>query len=465
MKTSNKENKTKKKKKTKNKYVAIKRRIIPDNNLIHFIRHNSNKRRHLWNKFVEAYYEYQKEGLYFNSKDANLLREYLIGKDEELIKDSDTDDVIKDMYCSDIPLSVYKDVCTAFEIMKTKWKKEHKHSDLQYKKYDPFRRSFSVRTSNTFNNDNGNPMGKVHFKDIYTFEFRASNNHIENTYIINLKESIADNYDSDKYKFTVNDKYSGKVRFTFKHDDIKNISFKEELGKFYIILMVKPKYHYDNINKKNREEVAGIDLGIRNPVTIYDGNGIANIHRIDNKSMSRMQYYERKTRKLQSIMIHKYKINKAKHLVDPKYPKYSKRYRKIQKRFRRYWKKITDIRRNWRYKIASYIINHYKTIIVDEYKIPDNSKKDELSNSDKRYYNHYNRQHGMYLFMETLRYMCVKNDCKFKEAPKRTTRRCSTCNHVNKALPLGEKYLVCSECNAVIDRDINAAINCYNSYF
>ena len=50
------------------------------------------------------------------------------------------------------------------------------------------------------------------------------------------------------------------------------------------------------------------------------------------------------------------------------------------------------------------------------------------------------------------------NKYKLKE---KTTCTCSICGYVNKHLPLKERNLTCKECGEVIDRDMNAAKNCY----
>ena len=57
--------------------------------------------------------------------------------------------------------------------------------------------------------------------------------------------------------------------------------------------------------------------------------------------------------------------------------------------------------------------------------------------------------------------MADKYGCIYIEAPRFTTRTCSCCGYVNEHLPLSERDLVCINCGEVIDRDMNAAKNCY----
>ena len=63
-----------------------------------------------------------------------------------------------------------------------------------------------------------------------------------------------------------------------------------------------------------------------------------------------------------------------------------------------------------------------------------------------------------------LKHDCDKYGCLFIEAPMKTTRTCCKCGHENPKLPLSQRYLICEECGITIDRDKNAAINCYDSY-
>ena len=69
--------------------------------------------------------------------------------------------------------------------------------------------------------------------------------------------------------------------------------------------------------------------------------------------------------------------------------------------------------------------------------------------------------HGMYLFTETLVHACYKFKSKYFDSPKHTTRTCSNCGHVNNKIPLSVRELVCDNCGLKINRDKNAAINCY----
>jgi hypothetical protein len=99
--------------------------------------------------------------------------------------------------------------------------------------------------------------------------------------------------------------------------------------------------------------------------------------------------------------------------------------------------------------------------VLDIFKQPDNSNLPH--NESIARMNYQNRLHGMYDFNDMLQnHMNIKYGCKIIEAPKKSTRTCSFCGHVNPKLLLSERYLKCESCRCVMDRDKNAAVNCYN---
>ena len=438
------------------KMTTFKRRIDPDDELIHFIRHNSNKRRYMWNRYVE---EYRSNPSDF---DIGKTTTALIEEDIDRLLSPNSDSVISEMYCSDVIKYVGIDVKRALKIIDANKKKTGKASTLKYRSHDPFRKAFKICTRNTFLHYPNNPMGKVHFKNNHKFEFRASTEYVINRYTITLMEPITDEFCSETHEFINYDNATNLKRYSFHHDDIKEIVFMEELGKFYIMLVCKVTY-YNYKNEMNRKKhLAGIDLGIHNPVTLYDGEKTVNIV-MSPQEMSRIQYYERRCKKIQRGMDKKYTINKERHANDPSYPLYSRRYRKLQCRLRRYYKHISNIRANWRFKTCKVISRHYSVLVVDEFSTPDNRSL-KACNKLKRYYNHYNRNHAMSLFTKLFKHTSEKNGCMYVKSPKYTTRTCSICGFVNEKLPLSERYLVCKSCGKAIDRDANAAMNCYDFY-
>ena len=42
---------------------------------------------------------------------------------------------------------------------------------------------------------------------------------------------------------------------------------------------------------------------------------------------------------------------------------------------------------------------------------------------------------------------------------EKSSKTCSVCGHVHKGLTLKEREWICTDCNTLLDRDVNAAIN------
>ena len=107
----------------------------------------------------------------------------------------------------------------------------------------------------------------------------------------------------------------------------------------------------------------------------------------------------------------------------------------------------------------------YKYIVLDKFKQPDEEEHKDLPNNVKRYINSFNRRLGMSYFTNDLIHACNKNNCIVIDSPDKSTCTCSYCNHINPKLSLNNRLLKCEKCCLKIDRDMNAAINCYSHYF
>ena len=94
--------------------------------------------------------------------------------------------------------------------------------------------------------------------------------------------------------------------------------------------------------------------------------------------------------------------------------------------------------------------------------MPNANDDESLPKKVKQRINYVNRFHGMYTTNEILVHMANKYGCEYIEAPKNTTCTCSICGHKNPHLPLSQRKFKCEECGYEIDRDMNAAKNCYD---
>ena len=124
---------------------------------------------------------------------------------------------------------------------------------------------------------------RVYIADNNLLQFRVSQ---KQTAYIQLKESIFQDTILDSKEPIFCNK---KLHCDFRERDIKEIGFLHELGKFYVNLTVEVMYF--NIKDKSRKQKAGIDLGIHNPVMLYDGERCL-CFRLSKKEITRLYYLE-----------------------------------------------------------------------------------------------------------------------------------------------------------------------------
>ena len=446
--------------KIKERIINVKIPIEVDEYLKHFILLNINMRRKIWNDFVEEANKYKDEYNNYNGfKPLKYKTEYF--KMEKEIGRYDE-------YCTGLSAQVALDMVQSMKAIKTKNEKVFKGESnaklgkLKFHKRDNYYGSFKVECKSAIR-ESGNAVSRIHILNKNTLSFRVRgkvNGHEAEYLTIHLKEDIYDDVIHSKkqneYIRYYDEKLTTRNECRFRDIDIRMCTFIHELGKFYIQLAIRVLYCIDDENIKSRYNKLGIDTGIHNPFMCYDGEyDIYTQVEMDNKTSRKIHYLERRARRIQHIMDKKYTYNKEHGL----YP-YSKNYEKLRYKFRKIWKKITNIRRNWTYNVCKKIVTHYKTIVVDRFTQPDN-KNPNLPKKVKRRINYVNRFHAMYTTNEILVHMANKYGCEYIEAPKNTTCTCSICGHKNSHLPLSQRIFVCEECGYEIDRDMNAAKNCY----
>lgn len=428
---------------TKKRIISIKREIdSSDKKLIMFLERNMWYRRYLYNKGVE-YVKNNNDRL--SKGGAYALGTYLYHAEQE-------NDILYDSYARGIRPIVCRDIAQAVDAVwrsrkGTDWRGvKNPNADIHFRTYNPCDGSFKVE-----NKRSGKVKKMCYITTQFSLYYKA--NGVKNRngkhifhFNISLKEPIYYDMDDDGYMY---DKHK---RYRFLNEDIKEVAFLKKNKKYYIIIVCEVTINPCNGKTHKRKKSAGIDLGIRNPITLCNGEEIIQ-YRMSKKILRKLEYLERRAERLQSIMDTKAFCN----IRNGKSP-YSKNYEKVRRKFRRTWEKIYNIRHDWHYKTAYMIVNSYDTIVVDEFRQP---VAVDLGAKVEAKLNHDNRLHGMFLFTRILGYMADKYNCNYIKSCPNTTRTCYKCGHINPGLSLKQKNLKCEKCGEKIDRDKNAAINCY----
>ena len=118
----------------------------------------------------------------------------------------------------------------------------------------------------------------------------------------------------------------------------------------------------------------------------------------------------------------------------------------------RLYRKITNQRLDFHWKLASKLCKRFDTIVLETLNIDGNLK---------RLWGRPVSDLAFYQFVEILRYKCIKHKRELRQVGQwtATTKPCSACGFHNRSLTLSDRQWTCPACGSHHDRDINAAIN------
>ena len=429
----------------KRKTITISRQLKVNNKLKNYLEDNMWYRRKIYNKFVEMFKEWN------STREIGMLFDW--NKASRDMYQYELSEFDYNYYCTGIREKCAKDLFKSVKRVIHERTKGNK-SELRFTSFDRYSGSFKVATKPPMAAQNGNPTSsKCMILDDTHVQFTFNR---RNKQILELKEPL---------KFEMKDssnpmqKSFTSQRYRFRNVDIKEVAFVKKLNKYYINFIVEVEIlDYD---KQDRNFLAGIDLGLRNPVTMcyLDDNGKEVIEKFNmpDKEYRHIKHLENRISRLNKIMSRKMEINKERVKKGELHTVYTRNYEKVRKKFRISHRKLFNVKRNWRLKLAHYIVNHYDNIVVDEFTNPISNKETRQTKE----LNKFNTDLGMYYFMEDLRWMADRYNCNYIDSPSDTTRTCCRCSHVNEHLKLGKKYLKCVSCGNIIDRDVNASYNCF----
>ena len=121
------------------------------------------------------------------------------------------------------------------------------------------------------------------------------------------------------------------------------------------------------------------------------------------------------------------------------------------RRLARLYRKISNQRIDFQWKLAHDLCERFDTIVL------------ETLNLDgmKRLWGRKVSDLAFYQFVEILKYKCQKHKRLLKQVNQwtATSKPCSDCGFHNETLTLSDRQWTCPECGSHHDRDINAAIN------
>ena len=279
--------------------------------------------------------------------------------------------------------------------------------------------------SSITNFDNGNIK---HFRIRYWKDKRSTRIiEIENCYF--TKNSLCPSIFGDIKGYLKH----GNKKINFNFNDIKK-SCKlhyDKKTKEYLLFVPKNIINIKNTDKRN--DIIGIDPGLRTFMTCLSENELI---KICNIKKSRLEELINKKIKLEKIKINNIKIKKLKKSTN---------------------KRIKGLVNELHWKSIKFLTDNYKNILIG-----DLSTKRIVCNNNS-VLKEYNKQLAYSLsffkYRERLSYKCSIKDCNYiKVNEYYTSKTCSLCSYYKENLG-SDKVYNCSNCNSILDRDVNGCRN------
>ncbi|MCC5601198.1 transposase [Nostoc sp. CHAB 5714] len=178
--------------------------------------------------------------------------------------------------------------------------------------------------------------------------------------------------------------------------------------------------------------IIGVDLGVKTLATLSSGEVF-----IGAKSYNR---YEAKLSRIQWLNRHKF-IGSA-------------NWKKAQEHIAKLHRKIANIRSYSLHKLTTYLSKNHAQIVIEYLSVSGMMANHKLAKAIA--------DMGFYEFRRQLTYKCDLYGSKLIVADRwfPSSKTCSNCGTKKYSLSLSERVFNCDHCGFVIDRDLNAAVNC-----
>jgi putative transposase len=209
--------------------------------------------------------------------------------------------------------------------------------------------------------------------------------------------------------------------------EIKTVSVKRDrLGRFWLCFSVVEKMIIENTTTTGKS--GGFDFGLKVFLTNDEGLEIG-APEFFKDDLPRMRSIQRQVAKKQKASLNQHEG--LKHI--------SRRHIRI-----------ADKRRDFHFKLAHRLCDHYDLLVFEDLNIAAMKKLWGRKVSDL----------GFSQFMQILEWIAFKHGKKIIQIDRfeRTTGKCSACGEKQK-LDLEERTFCCTHCGLVLGRDHNAAIN------
>ena len=204
-----------------------------------------------------------------------------------------------------------------------------------------------------------------------------------------------------------------------------------------------------NIKKQELTDVSlGIDLGLKDLAICSNGKVFKNINKT--KMVKKL---EKRLKRKQKQCSKKYELNKTMKGGSCQFNK-TKNIYKIEDAIKLLHRRLNNIRNNYLHQVTNSIVKTkpYK-IVIEDLNVKGMMKNRHLSKAIQK--------QCFYKFRQYITYKSELNGIELVVANRYfpSSKTCSECGCIKQDLKLKDRVYKCSHCGAVIDRDLNAAIN------
>ena len=232
-------------------------------------------------------------------------------------------------------------------------------------------------------------------------------------------------------KFRTSDKY---INYLIKNQsNIRSATLsKNKSNEYFLSILIDGDLIKQLDEPKN--DIIGIDLGIKDFVITSKGQTFENLKLIRNN--------QKKLSKLQRQHSRKKKGSKNKE--------------KARKRLARFHQKLVNIKENYLHKVSNTLLNENQVICMENLNVKGLLKNHNLAKSIQEL--------SLSRFEAILKYKSNWYDRQIINIDRffPSSKTCSDCGYINNELNLSDREWVCPDCGVIHDRDNNAAINIEN---
>ena len=244
----------------------------------------------------------------------------------------------------------------------------------------------------------------------------------------------------------------------------------------YYVMFIYNEYN-DNKDIVKNDIKLGIDLGVKNFATIYDGNRFYYIKHY--KDLDKYKKLTKRKTKLEQIVSKKVEVNYGR-LLNKYLDKYKEapneeekkelrkesyntsNIRRIYIKINKIKVKLSNIADDYIKKLVNWLTARLKPsqINIEDLDISNMIEDDDTSHGLHRLIGESN----FYKFRMHLINKCKEYGIKLALVDNHypSTKKCSNCGKKNNDIKLEDRIFVCKKCGMTMDRDENAAINIYN---